>query len=77
MESSCRCGRTCPTLHDARYLSRVLDKRDRPALQALRIQSFLEKRLNGPTRRRLEKKYGEKALLAQGHLSTKAKRLLD
>src|SRR5262245_44705878 len=82
----CQCGRpvlklyilnryiACRRCSNARYASQALDKRDRPILQAARIQSFLDSkpRLFHRTQERLRKRLGEKVLMAQGSLGTEA-----
>jgi hypothetical protein len=69
----------CRRCSNARYASQVCDKHSRPVLQAARVQSFLDNkpRLFRSARERLEKKFGQKVMLAQGRMGTKAHRLLD
>lgn len=87
----CNCGRAveklyylhhylaCRRCHNAVNASQVLGKRTRPILQAIRIQSFLDSkpRLFRKTRERLQKKLGEKLLMAQGRLGTHARNPLE
>ena len=82
----CACGRPAQRLYlfyrnlacrhclKARYASQTLDKRSRPILQAARIQSFLDNkpRLLRRTRDRLQRRLGEKVMMAQGRLRTRA-----
>jgi hypothetical protein len=67
----------CRRCHDATYVSRTLGKRTRPILQVSRIQSFLDNKLGlyRRTRERLTKKLGEKVMMAQGSMGTKARSL--
>jgi hypothetical protein len=62
-----------------RYASQSLNKQTRPILQANRIQSFLDNkpRLLRRTRDRLQKRLGEKAMMAQGRLRTRASSLWE
>src|SRR5262249_11061390 len=87
----CTCGRAviklyhlhrnlaCRRCCNAIYASQTLGKRTRPALQALRIESFLENkpRLSHRTRERLTKKLGQKVVMAQGHMRTRASSLWE
>jgi hypothetical protein len=68
---------TCRRCHDITYASRTCSKRQRPVLQISRIESFLNNKLGlyRRTRERLEKKLGEKVMMAQGSLGTKARSL--
>jgi hypothetical protein len=67
----------CRRCHDATYASRTCSKRQRPILQISRIESFLNNKLGlyRRTRERLEKKLGEKVMMAQGSMGTKARSL--
>jgi hypothetical protein len=67
----------CKCCCNARYASQALDQRSRPVLQASRIESFLDNkpRLLHRTRERLKKKLGEKIMMAQGSLKTRARSL--
>jgi hypothetical protein len=69
------CFRCCR----ARYASQTCDKRSRPILQASRIQSFLDNkpRLLRRTRERLQKRLGEKVMIAQRRFGTHARSLWD
>jgi hypothetical protein len=84
----CGCGRAvikvyylnrrlaCRRCQGAINASQTLDKRSRPVLQASRIESFLDnKQLFHRTRERLKKKLGEKVMMAQGKMGTKARSL--
>ena len=87
----CQCGRAvlklyfhnrylaCKRCHNARMASEACDQRQRPILQANRIQSFLDNkpRLMRKVRDRLLKKLGEKAMMAQQRMGTKAQALFD
>jgi hypothetical protein len=67
----------CRRCHDATYASRTCSKRQRAVLQVSRIQSFLDNKLGlyRRTRDRLERKLGQKAMMAQGSLGTGARSL--
>jgi hypothetical protein len=67
----------CPACLKLTYTSQTLTKRTRPALQAARIQSFLDNkpRLYRHIRERLTKRLGEKLMMAQGSLGTQARSL--
>src|SRR5262245_54215102 len=82
----CTCGRptirlyihhqrlACRRCHNAIYASQTLDRKTRPALQANRIASFLEKTgLRKQTRERLTRKLGEKVMRAQGRMGSHAR----
>src|SRR5262245_18907325 len=87
----CDCGRSvrklyylnrriaCRRCQNAIYASQSLSQQQRPALQQVRIQSFLDNksRLRHRTQEYLRQKLGEKALLAQGKQGTRALSLLD
>lgn len=80
----CDCGRpviklyhhhgqlSCRRCTGARYASQALDKKVRPVLQAMRIESFLnaKPKLHNSTKEHLRKRFGEKVLMAQGKLGT-------
>jgi hypothetical protein len=81
----CDCGRAvvklyclhrriaCRRCHGATYASRAINQHQRPALQASRIQSFLNNaKLFQRTRERLEKRFGQQVMMAQGKLRTRA-----
>jgi hypothetical protein len=61
----------CRRCHDATYASRTCSKLQRPVLQASRIQSFLDNKQG--LREHLMKKLGEKVMMAQGSLGTRAR----
>jgi hypothetical protein len=68
------CRRCCGSI----YASQTIDQRTRPVLQASRIESFFENKellLYKQTRERLKKKFGEKVMMAQGSMGTKARSL--
>jgi hypothetical protein len=67
----------CRRCQDSIYASQALDQRSRPILQASRIESFLDNKsgLYQRTRERLKKKFGEKVMMAQGSMGTKARSL--
>jgi hypothetical protein len=68
----------CQYCHRLLYASQTIDRRNRPLLQAMRLESFLSKpRLMRKARERLTRKLGEKLMLAQGKYSTQAARLID
>jgi hypothetical protein len=85
----CGCGRAvikvyyldrrlaCRHCHGAINASQAVGPRQRPALQVSRIQSFLDNkpRLLHRTQERLKKKLGEKVMMAQGSMGTKARSL--
>jgi hypothetical protein len=87
----CHCGRPVQRLYlflrnlacrhclGGRYASQTVNQHDRPTLQASRIQSFLDSkpRLSRRTRDRLEKRLGQKLMMAQGRLRTRACGLWD
>jgi hypothetical protein len=87
----CDCGRSvfkvyccnrhlaCRRCHHATYASRTLGKRTRPLLQAARIQSFLDNkpRLFRRTHERLLRKLGQKTMMAQNRLATRARSLWE
>ena len=70
---------SCARCHHATYASRALGSRTRPILQATRLASFLDgkNRLLRRTRERLQRKLGEKVLLAQSRMGTQARSLWD
>jgi hypothetical protein len=81
----CQCGRAavklyerhrriaCKECHGAVWSSQTIGPRMRPILQASRIQSFLDnKRLMHKTKERLRKRLGDKLMLAQRRLGTRA-----
>jgi hypothetical protein len=59
------------------YVSQTLSQQQRPILQASRIASFLDNkpRLFHRTQERLKKRLGEKLMMAQGSLGTRARNL--
>jgi hypothetical protein len=87
----CACGKPVTKLYylngklacrfccKARYASQTLNKRTRPVLEATRIQSFLDSRprLFRRTRERLQKRLGEKIMMAQRRFGTDASGLWD
>lgn len=86
----CDCGRAviklyhlhrrlaCKNCHGAIMASQALSRTTRPALQVMRLESFLAKpRLSRKTREHLTKRLGQKLTMAQGKYSTQASRLLD
>jgi hypothetical protein len=87
----CSCGRPVQKLYvfyrnigcrhclKARYASQACNQHMRPVLQASRIQSFLDNkpRLFRHTRDRLQKRLGEKLMMAQGRLRTRASGLWE
>jgi hypothetical protein len=87
----CRCQRpviklyclhrqfACRHCCKARYASQICGRRSRPILQASRIQSFLDNkpRLLRRTRERLQKRLGEKVMMAQSRFGTDARGLWD
>jgi hypothetical protein len=87
----CTCGRpvlklyylnryiACRYCHRARLASQTLGKRTRPVLQASRIESFLNHKhgLFRRTQERLRQKLGDKVMLAQRRLGTRAHGLLE
>lgn len=64
----------CRYCFKARYASQTLNKSTRPVLEATRIQSFLDNkpRLFHRTQERLRKKLGDKLMMAQSRLKTRA-----
>jgi len=82
----CACGRpviklyyfhrnlVCRRCCNARYATQTVNQHDRPILQVSRIQSFLDNkpRLFHRTQQRLRRKLGEKLMLAQTRLGTRA-----
>jgi hypothetical protein len=87
----CACGRAVQKLYlfhlnlacrhctGARYATQTLNSQTRPILQASRIQSFLDSkpRLFRRTRDRLERRLGQKIMMAQGRMNTEARGLLE
>jgi hypothetical protein len=87
----CQCGRpvlklyvlnryiACRYCHRARMASQTLGTGTRPVLQASRIESFLNHKqgLFRRTQERLRKKLGDKVMLAQRRLGTRAHGLLE
>src|SRR5262245_5800748 len=87
----CICGRpvitlyylhrnlACRRCYNARYASQTLNKHTRPILQISRIASFLDNkpRIFRRTRDRLQKRLGEKLMMAQGRLRTRATSLWE
>src|SRR5262245_52768202 len=86
----CDCGRAviklyhlhrrlaCRYCHNARMASETCSQQQRPILQISRIDSFLaQPNLYHRTRQRLLKRLGEKALKAQGRMSTDARTLWE
>jgi hypothetical protein len=85
----CGCGRAvfkvyllnrrlaCRRCHGAVNASQTLDKRSRPVLQAARIESLLNNAggLMRSTRERLERKLGQKVLMAQSRMQTRSRGL--
>jgi hypothetical protein len=69
------CQRCCNAIN----ASQALDKRTRPVLQASRIESFLNSKLKlyHRTRERLTKKLGQKVMMAQHKLGTRARSLWE
>jgi hypothetical protein len=69
----------CMRCHNARRASDALNQQQRPVLQAARIQSFLDNkpRLFRKTHERLLKRLGQKVMLAQSRMGTKARPILD
>jgi hypothetical protein len=68
---SLMCGKCC----NGRLASQALDQRNRPVLQASRIQNFLDtkSRIFRDTRERLRKRFGDKVMMAQSRMSTRAR----
>src|SRR5262245_35496604 len=87
----CACGRpilklyylnryiACRYCHRARLASEACNQQQRPILQANRIQNFLDNkpRLTRKTRDHLLKRLGDKVMMAQHRMGTKARSLLD
>jgi hypothetical protein len=83
----CTCGRAvirlylhehklaCRWCHKTRYSSQAIAARNRPALQSIRLESFLRDRpkLRHDVRRRLEQRLGQAIMKAQGRYSTRAR----
>jgi len=68
----------CKHCHRAISASQALGRTTRPALQAMRLESFLAKpRLSRKTREHLTKRLGQKLTMAQGKYSTQAARLWE
>ena len=87
----CTCGRpvlklyflnarlACRRCQNLIHASQTCNKRTRAALQARRIANFLDNksRLLRRTRERLQKRLGEKLMMAQGQLGTDARSFWD
>jgi hypothetical protein len=69
----------CQYCHRLLYASQTIDRRNRPVLQAARIQAFLDNkpRLFHKTQERLRKKLGDKAMLPQTKFGTRAASLIE
>jgi len=68
----------CRWCCNGRYVSRAITPASRPALQRMRVETFINnKRVWQHTRERLLKRFGEKALRPQGRMGTKARSLWD
>jgi hypothetical protein len=86
----CDCGRAvwklyclhrhiaCRWCHGATYASRTVSQNQRPLLQAIRLQSFLDNsKLFQRTRDKLTKKLGHKAMMAQSKYQARARGLWE
>src|SRR5262245_49767678 len=69
----------CRWCCNGRHASQAIDQRERPFLQAHRIQSFLDtkSRIYQHVRERLTKKIGEKLMIAKGRMGTQARNLCE
>jgi hypothetical protein len=69
----------CRYCHNAIMASQALNQHDRPVLQATRLASFLDNkpRLFHRSQERLKQKLGDKVMLAQRMLGTRARGLLE
>jgi hypothetical protein len=67
----------CRYCHRLVYASQTIDQNMRPVLQISRLESFLAKPRLLKARERLTKRLGQKLVMAQGKMGTKASRLWD
>jgi len=69
----------CRWCCNGRYVSRAINQNQRPTLQRMRVQTFIDNKpkLYQRTRERLLKRFGQKALTPQGRMGTQARPLWD